>query len=67
MKTFRNRASAIRSATSMIALVTGMAVAPAATAQTAPSPATAPVPTASAAQVPTDTTGSQAVEAEALD
>lgn len=63
MKTFRNRASAIRSATSMIALVTGMAVAPAATAQTAPSPATTPAPTASAAQVPTDTTGSQAVEA----
>jgi TonB-dependent receptor len=55
VKTFRNRAVAIRGATSMIALVTGMAVAPAAIAQTAP--------VATAGQVPTDTTGSQAVEA----
>ncbi len=54
VKTFRNRAIAIRGATSMIALVTGMAVAPAAIAQTAPA--------ASAAQTPTDTTGSQAVD-----
>ena len=55
MKTFRNRAIAIRGATSMIALVTGMAVAPAAIAQTALA--------ASTAQAPTDTTGSQGVSA----
>jgi TonB-dependent receptor len=64
VKTFRNRAIAIRGATSMIALVTGLAFAPAAIAQTAPatpSPATQ-APTAEAAQVPTDTTGSQAVD-----
>lgn len=67
VKTFRNRAIAIRGATSMIALVTGLAFAPAAIAQTAPATSTTPTsttqtPTAEAAQVPTDTTGSQAVD-----
>ena len=52
MKTFHNRAIAIRGATSMIALVAGMAFAPTAIAQTTP-----------ATQTPTDTTGSQAVNA----
>lgn len=51
VKTFRNRAIAIRGATSMIALVTGMAFASIAFAQTVP-----------ATQTPTDTTGSQAVD-----
>jgi TonB-dependent receptor len=53
VKTFRIRAIANRGAASMIALVTGLAFAPAAFAQTAASPT----------QVPTDTTGTQAVEA----